>query len=822
MSLNDELSMPSEIPQSPDTVVPPDELSKELTMPHTPESFMLNVNLQSADINGTTPERAKQVLDLQKKTGLPINMVDSQLELVAQEAAKKDFNVQKFTQDHPAIAKWMAENPQQASLGRDDKTNLSNLDVMLRRFSPMTAASISLLSRLDNSKPGDDSWLDVGAKSMKQAGYGFLSSHGGLEQYAAILKNSGATPVTTWQAFDYAKSKGALPEGADLREVQRSLYEPGYRPDLKNIIQLSTMELNRHQDEKIRSSELFKEGTSKVEFAQQGIQENAPKVQDPGLKYYFGQGTQAFFGSVLPLMGASIATGGVLPGLMVMGTQVYGQKLGEQLQDGRSIGEAQGDAWFYAAAETIPEQIPLSHALKEGMPFFNKLLGTMWREGAQEMVTEVMEAGYDSGVLNQDMTLGQAFRRVADAGIVGALMGGGMGTIGYFSDIPTQIINNRRNKEIAQNNEKFFTSLGDTAKDSKLRQALPEKYQELVGRLTKDGPLETLYTPVEFFQQHFEEAGMDPRQVANDLGIGPQYDQALESGTKLAIPTAAYATKIAPTEHNAAFVKELTTSPDNLTARELDDLHEELKQSVKQDTEEQTTVFNQSLENVREDVFSQLSAVVSQSEAKNQSVLWMERIRARAEILGQDPLELYQKHRLTIGREMGVVSRGTIPEITLHQAEINASGESSASLEAIHRQTNEKLRGQKRYALNVKTGQVRPLIGPDAVDVRAQANEAIIQYGVGKEPWTILDHDQKIPKTQVQAAINRYASQKLSEKLLPDITKNLEVLAETEVSVQALDAETGKLITLQENANDAIKNADDRLIKMKELLDCLG
>lgn len=67
----------------------------------------------------------------------------------------------------------------------------------------------------------------------------------------------------------------------------------------------------------------------------------------------------------------------------------------------------------------------------------------------------------------------------------------------------------------------------------------------------------------------------------------------------------------------------------------------------------------------------------------------------------------------------------------------NASGESSASVEAINRLRDEKAAGQSRMLVD-RDGSVRPLLGVDAVDTFARPGQIIVQRGVGKEPWTII------------------------------------------------------------------------------------
>lgn len=70
--------------------------------------------------------------------------------------------------------------------------------------------------------------------------------------------------------------------------------------------------------------------------------------------------------------------------------------------------------------------------------------------------------------------------------------------------------------------------------------------------------------------------------------------------------------------------------------------------------------------------------------------------------------------------------------------ENNASGESSASLEAQSRVAQEKAAGQHRYMLD-PDGNVTPLTGVDSVDRKAPAGHVIIQRGIGNQPYSVLD-----------------------------------------------------------------------------------
>lgn len=93
--------------------------------------------------------------------------------------------------------------------------------------------------------------------------------------------------------------------------------------------------------------------------------------------------------------------------------------------------------------------------------------------------------------------------------------------------------------------------------------------------------------------------------------------------------------------------------------------------------------------------------------------------------------------------------------------ENNASGESAASLEAQHRIADEKAAGQTR-ALIEANGEVRPLVGVDAVDTVARPGQVIVQRGIGDKDWTVLSHGNDLPPRLARIRVN-YTRSKLDE-----------------------------------------------------------
>jgi hypothetical protein len=93
--------------------------------------------------------------------------------------------------------------------------------------------------------------------------------------------------------------------------------------------------------------------------------------------------------------------------------------------------------------------------------------------------------------------------------------------------------------------------------------------------------------------------------------------------------------------------------------------------------------------------------------------------------------------------------------------ENNASGESSASLEAINRGAEEKALG-RTMAVIEPNGEVRPLLGVDSADVQPRPGQVIVQRGLdynNPERWTIRAQADNLPprlaKMRMDAARER-------------------------------------------------------------------
>ena len=244
----------------------------------------------------------------------------------------------------------------------------------------------------------EDDWLEVGRKLIENIPDVFKSSIGGIIQYF-----------------------GENNPGARLGALQRTLKtveaEPAKKHTPEDIARIFHGELKKGTGATY--------GREIYAAARADLEANAPNIDPESLKgYSYDIGTAII--EMAPMIATTLATRSPAAGLTVMGGQVVGHKYGESRQKGRTPDQAGMDAIFYALAETLPETIPLGILTKRGGKLLSRAFKASGAEGIQEMFTEVLQIGYDTGVLNEDMTWGEAWGRIKHAGIVGAGAGGGL------------------------------------------------------------------------------------------------------------------------------------------------------------------------------------------------------------------------------------------------------------------------------------------------------------------------------------------------------------------------------------------------------------
>jgi hypothetical protein len=137
----------------------------------------------------------------------------------------------------------------------------------------------------------------------------------------------------------------------------------------------------------------------------------------------------------------------------------------------------------------------------------------------------------------------------------------------------------------ADEDKRLYLALGDVARETKLRQRLPEEYRRYVEQITKDGSVENVYIPVEALETYFQEKDIDAVTATRELGIETLFQEARETGGDVKIPLATWVEKVVGTEHYKGLADDVKFSPDALTTRQANVRAEEIGQQIAREQE---------------------------------------------------------------------------------------------------------------------------------------------------------------------------------------------------------------------------------------------
>lgn len=253
------------------------------------------------------------------------------------------------------------------------------------------AAAVSALPA--GFEPDDVSWYEVGKKVIENAPAMMKMGIAGQAQSVAERPMSAAMPIMGTVAPN--------PFDALVRFGQTYLREKMGLPEDKSAQYAADLYGGAVQD----------------------MEENAPNVDPNSLKGFAYDAAQSTI-QMIPGIAATFATKKPIVGATIMGGQVAGQKYAQSRAEGRTPEQASMDAKVYGLAEGIPEMVPLGVLMKPGGRFLARTLKTAGAEGLGEMMTQIVQDGYDAGVINEDMTWSQAMSNMTRAGLLGSVVGG--------------------------------------------------------------------------------------------------------------------------------------------------------------------------------------------------------------------------------------------------------------------------------------------------------------------------------------------------------------------------------------------------------------
>lgn len=575
------------------------------------------------------PDQHAKVLTLAEKFGSRSDFIEENYDIVRKQNEKNLLDEQAFASG-PKLKSFIA-NPDNMAVSKDDLDILNKIE-----------------GTVDNHSLANDAW-----KALQVGG---LNLNSMLAKTPGYLANALLIPENIYHKYNnepqkYFKIENDLSKRYDDAAANLSAQIP---------------DLNNSAFEQLGNAD-FK-GAAKTAMLQ--FVSNAPVQMGLIASMITGVGEA---GLVAAGVTAAAAKGDAL------------QKQGVEPLQGTAVAGVNG--LIEASFESIGtmgllkswEQSAIKNFGKQGgkefvLNFGKQLFHTTFGEGTEEAATSFAQdfVDYSTGV-NPDAMKG-SIERSFNAGLIGGLSGGLMTSPSGFG---LSVAKSRQLYQIKQT-QAFYEDLGKFATDSKLRVRAPEKFKELVARLTKDGPVEKTYIDQKGFNEYFQSKNINPTEAAIELGITEQYNDAVETGADIEVPTAIMAEKFAPNEHYQGLTDHIKFTPDALTKSQYDAAEAEFSNNIKQEydaamatkSEDEVKTFEDSAKEVATNIERQLveQQLDKSKDAKDKALTISEFFKVMAARSGQMPMDLFNKYGLKINNmqndlQAGVETKQAVPSL---------------------------------------------------------------------------------------------------------------------------------------------------------------
>lgn len=259
-------------------------------------------------------------------------------------------------------------------------------------------------------------------------------------------------------------------------------------------------------------------------------------------------------------IGSYLVTGGGMSGTMLyaQGADV----MAEKTKDDKADPAMRDTAIIAGAAITkLTEQYGLDKILNRVPPeiknrtlrFLADKAAAGGIEAAQEITEGLLHDLVRKVTTNENAPILEgALREGSAAGLSAAIVRAALGVRGYRQ---------------AKQQEELIVALSEGGRNSKLLQRMPEKYQELVANITRDGDINNVFIPVGQFNTFFQSQEIDPAEAATRYGA-TNYSEAEALGTDVVIPIEKFAAEVAPRDDLQGLLPDVKFRQGDRTARE--------------------------------------------------------------------------------------------------------------------------------------------------------------------------------------------------------------------------------------------------------------
>jgi len=586
------------------------------------QEFADNQRVNAANNEQYNPDRSARILNVAGHTGIPLDLIDADLDNLERDMKRDSFSVEKWQDESPAFAQFAAENPYNLSVLKQDEKSMSYIQRALRPIKlgwDMSWAQEEM-NQIGNRRAGgafqegDEAELERLGKMVQAHEFGAENPvNKALVWSAKLMGPMMSTIYEAKEEFMLGAMSGAVVGGAVGGGATAPIGGVGAIP---GVIGGWT----------IGGSVGFTTG-----LWQGG------KIQLTGESYnrYIEEG---FSHENAAMMAQIVGTGA--GGLEAIG-------VGKFLKYVPGVGKVTN-----AAADLITDRLVREVVAKPTLTNAATRLGLRYGEvQGTEIMIEIMQDSMmtvGTNILanmedNPDAAVGwdeyvESVAHTAVETFKGTMLLSAGGPVMSFA-------RDAQRARQAKNMEIVYEYLQTGAKNSEMLKNVPDKYRDIVGRMTEDGNVESLLIDVERFDEYFQEKGIDPDKVAKDLGIA-NMAEARAAGVEIEIPMSEYLTRIAPTDHHSGLVMDLKAHVDQMSLREAN-LFEQNKPEQMKEIEalaaEVAGIDKAADEQIMNDIIGQLRSLDFEGNTAAASAQVLRGIPNMARRMGVDPMQFYEQ-----------------------------------------------------------------------------------------------------------------------------------------------------------------------------------
>lgn len=752
----------------------PPESPSALVKDFQQESQQFQMGLNFQETTGVNPDEHAEAIELSKEVKLPPDFVRKDLQAYREQSKQQKVDYSKLLKESPALSKVLTD-PDFTKVAADDLDGLQGIERIFRQGIVDPAVAIV------GKAPIAFSQALVGISDLSLG-----LSHKAMGAFYDVHKENIFDPMLEFMG------ENELPEYESVMGDSFSLFKT-----LEDTIGLKFGETQKTMGGWL--SPETKKAMGKVEKAEgfmDTIWEYASNPsalsQDiltswPHLVASMGvakNAIQAGASQAEALLFAHVTEGLLTAGSMNASLQEQGVSPEDARKYSAGAGAMTGLIGSVAGKLGLGDSVESLLIPKKVDKAIFATAKTTLKEKAKTLSVEagkgfVQEGLIEEGLQNvseqffENLATGKpAFEGLGKAYAQGVAVGGPMGSM---MNVAGRIANDSNVIQTAQNNQETMEALGDSVKASKLRERSSAQFQQFIDETTKDGPVENIYISAEKFDEYFQTQELDLDQVLEELpDVRAQIEQARERNGDIVIPINEYAGKIAGTEHHAGLIQDIKFNPTELTPREAAQLKQDLPEILQDYIKSEQEILDREIKD--QDSYDRILEAatdmqVEAGELRTQSTKRAELLARTFTTIGErynlDPVQLFEGY--------GIEVRGPT------QQEVAKVDNLDTFIEQVR--------------ADPKTEEGAVLIehlSKKGVDLATATNEEVKMALEGDE-------------------------QPIAEKVV-----EYDQFKDYQVKTEAIEEETGRTISISENADIALQEVDDSISTLQELIECVS